>query len=224
MKTMTRERVKKPISVAEMQALEAAAFEGGLLSSRQAMETAGRGVAKTVVDLIGKDAGPQEALVLCGPGNNGGDGYVVARLLHDEGWSVRVCAVGVPGDGAPDAAANRAAWLERGEISDLVSDLISGLPEAIDPAVIVDALFGIGLTRGISGDLARVLHTLMTRWPLDRVPRVAVDVPSGLNADRGDALGAVLPASVSVTFHRPKPVHLTRPDLCGRVQVVDIGL
>lgn len=86
------------------------------------------------------------------------------------------------------------------------------------------AVFGIGLSRGIAGALGQALNEMDVRYPLDVVPRVAVDLPSGLDADSGKVLGAVVAATVSVTFHRRKPVHLIRPDLCGRVERVDIGL
>lgn len=219
---MAEERETAPISVAEMQDLEAAAFASGRLQSRAAMETAGAGVVAAVRALAAARDLPQRALVLCGPGNNGGDGYVVARVLHDLGWRVEVAALGAPAAQAPDAAANRAAWLRRGGCH----DILAPWPEAFSPAVIVDALFGIGLSRGITGALATRLQDLEQRWPLAAVPRVAVDVPSGADAD-GDgaaALGAVLPATVTVTFHRPKQIHQSRRDLCGQVEIVDIGL
>lgn len=132
----------------------------------------------------------------------------------------RSAASASPATGPRDAAANRAAWQRRGPIQ----DILAPWPQDLAPAVIVDALFGIGLRRGIDGALAARLRDLETRWPLSEVPRVAVDVPSGLDADGARALGAVLPATVTVSFHRPKQAHLSHRDLCGRVEIVDIGL
>lgn len=217
---MAGDASKAPVSVAEMQRLEAEAFGSGRVSSRDAMECAGTGVTRAVCALATAHGLAQTALVLCGPGNNGGDGYVVARLLRDQGWTVHVAALGVPDARSPDAAANRVLWLQMG----MVFDILDPLPDAVVPGVIVDALFGIGLTRGIDGTLGAQLQAIDARWPLTEVPRVAVDVPSGLDADSGAALGVVLPATVSVTFHRPKPVHQTRPELCGQVKIVEIGL
>lgn len=202
-----------------MRAIEGAAIGSGRVSGETLMERAGAGV----VDAI--RAWPEFAdggrvLVLCGPGNNGGDGYVVARLLAEDGWQVSVAGVGSVDGMPPDAALNRRRWQALGR----VHDLNDGLPEGPDPDVIVDALFGTGLARGIEGTLARRLAEAESLALASGAHRVAVDLPSGIDTDTGRILGAALPAHSTVTFHARKPAHVMRPDLCGTVSVVDIGL
>jgi NAD(P)H-hydrate epimerase len=155
---------------------------------------------------------PRPALVLCGPGNNGGDGYVIARALREAGWPVRVAALGEPKAGA--AALHRQRWTETTENLD---------PATLDgAALVVDALFGAGLERPLDGAAAAIVAALAARRP----PTVAVDVPSGLDGDSGLARGAVAPADLTVTFFRLKPGHLLQPGrrLCGALVLADIGL
>ena len=155
---------------------------------------------------------PRPTLVLCGPGNNGGDGYVIARSLAGAGWPVRVAALAEPRGG--DALAWRRRW--------------TGEVEALDPArldgaaLVVDALFGAGLARPLDGSARATIESLADR----RVPTVAVDVPSGLDGDSGCLRGAAAPADLTVTFFRLKPGHLLHPGraLCGTLVLVDIGL
>jgi hydroxyethylthiazole kinase-like uncharacterized protein yjeF len=152
------------------------------------------------------------ALVLCGPGNNGGDGYVIARALREAGWAVRVAGLGEPKSGA--AALHRGRWTEAVE---------SVGPRALEgAALVVDALFGAGLARPLEGAAAATIEALAQRRP----PTVAVDVPSGLDGDSGLARGAAAPADVTVTFFRLKPGHLLQPGrrLCGELVLADIGL
>jgi len=168
------------------------------------MDAAGRAVARAA-----RRFGPCRTLVLCGPGNNGGDGYVAARLLAGEGWPVAVAVLAPPRPGGPaDAAARR--W--RGPCVPLDA------AEARRTALVVDALFGAGLTRPLPDEAADVLAA---------APRVlAVDVPSGLDGATGHALGRVRKADLTVTFFRLKPGHLLLPgrDLCGETVLADIGL
>ena len=197
-----------------MQALERAAFANGTVTSRQAMERAGQGVAAAI---LGRLAGPAPALVLCGPGNNGGDGYVIARALAAAGWPVTVLALGMPA--GADALAMRALWDASGPAGDLLA-----APLPADPAVTVDAVFGIGLARPLAGALVPRLDAIARLAAAAGALRVAVDLPSGLDADTGKVLGTTLPADLTVTFHLRKPAHVIRRDLCGQVEVVDIGL
>ena len=174
------------------------------------MENAGRAVA----DEICKRWSPRPTAVLCGPGNNGGDGYVVARHLKKRGWDIgietlveRSCLKG-------DAAEMAKRW--------------SGATKPFEPgsssaALYVDALFGAGLARPLEGEAAR-----FAEWSRAfRSSIVAVDVPSGLHGDRAKPLGeiAVL-AGLTVTFFRKKPAHVLMPGrtLCGDVVVADIGI
>jgi hydroxyethylthiazole kinase-like uncharacterized protein yjeF len=169
------------------------------------MEAAGRGVARA----IRRHVGPCRVLVLAGPGNNGGDGYVVARLLAEEGWPVRLAALAQPRAGT-DAAGAARLW--SGPIVPFTPE------EAGRSDVVVDAVFGAGLTRPVDGLAAETLKAAR------RV--VAIDVPSGLDGATGLALGYAPAAELTVTFFRLKPGHLLLPgrDLCGRIELVDIGI
>ncbi|WP_375690988.1 NAD(P)H-hydrate dehydratase [Pseudooceanicola sp. LIPI14-2-Ac024] len=214
------------LTAEEMRAAERAAMESGLASGRDLMERAGRGVADSLLahwpDLA---QGPQRAAVVCGPGNNGGDGFVVARLLRDWGWEVEAFLLGDPDRLPPDARAKLDRW----------QGPVARLPEAgagFDPDrwdVIVDALFGTGLTRGLAPEagLSRLLPG-RDRPVQDRRARiVAVDAPSGLCLDSGRVLeGDALWADLTVTFHRAKRGHYLAegPGRCGALAVVDIGL
>ena len=195
------------LTVAQMAAADAAAVSAGA-STPVLMERAGEAIAATIAARFS----PRPTVVLAGPGDNGGDGYVVARLLRARGWSVRVEALGAPTTSAATAAA--ALW--DGEITPLTDD--GGRSD-----LIVDALFGAGLNRPLSADLARLARRL------DATPErvVAVDVPSGLSGDLATPLGAVsFRAGLTVTFHRRKMAHVLQPgrSICGEVVVGDIGL
>ena len=173
------------------------------------MENAGSAVAHE----IEKRWSARSVIVLCGPGNNGGDGFVAARHLSEAGWSVRIALLGSR-DHLTDAALHHAE-LWRGGVQQLVPDALDGAE------LVVDALFGAGLSRALDKPVAEILSAAACR----RLPIVAIDVPSGLMGDTGEALGAV--ASVlTVTFFRKKPGHLLLPGrlLCGEVVVSDIGI
>lgn len=169
------------------------------------MENAGRAVARA----IRRHCPRGRVLVLCGPGNNGGDGYVVARLLQQEGWPVRVARCAAPRAGT-DAAVMAAAW--HGPEAPFTA------AEAARADLVVDAVFGAGLTRDIDSTVSDVLAAARCI--------VAVDVPSGLDGATGAARGAVARAELTVTFHRLKPGHLLLPGraLCGEVYLADIGM
>ncbi len=155
---------------------------------------------------------PRPTLVLCGPGNNGGDGYVIAGALARAGWPVRVAALAEPRGG--DALIWRRRWT--GAVEPLA-------PECVDDAgLVVDALFGAGLQRPLDGVAKATVERLARR----DVPTVAVDVPSGLDGDSGRVRGAVARAALTVTFFRLKPGHLLYPGrgLCGALLLADIGL
>jgi hydroxyethylthiazole kinase-like uncharacterized protein yjeF len=169
------------------------------------MENAGRAVARAIRQRIP----PARTLILCGPGNNGGDGYVVARLLAQDGWPVSVAALAEPRAGS-DAAIMAARW-RGGRRS------FSGR-EAARADLVIDAVFGAGLSRDLDHGIAEVLAAAR------RI--VAIDVPSGLDGATGAARGAVTGAALTVTFFRLKPGHLLLPGraLCGEVVLADIGM
>jgi len=150
--------------------------------------------------------------ILCGPGNNGGDGFVVASALAAAGWPVRVSLLGSRERLHGEAQHHAARW--SGDVEPLA-------PRVLDDAeLVVDALFGSGLSRRLGDDVVEVLAAAAQR----RLPILAVDVPSGLMGDTGESLGAVR-ADCTVTFTRKKPAHLLLPgrDLCGATVVADIG-
>ena len=196
------------LTSAQIRATESAAMGSGLTTGRMLMEMAGTAVAGQIRL---RWPLPRRVLVLCGPGNNGGDGFVIGRLLHEWGWQVEVMAM--PAGPAPDAAAMRA--LSPVPVRPL------GRP-ARPPALVVDALFGTGLARPLPADVAEFLADLPP------APVVAVDGPSGLCLDSGRVLGgtSALPATLTVTFDSLRPGHLLAegPALCGRVVVADLGI
>lgn len=197
------------LTVEEMARADHAAITAGI-SGLSLMERAGRAVAEVTARI----AKWRPILVLCGPGNNGGDGYVAARYLRNRGHNVRLAALGDPSTLNGDAAANFERW--QGDTEDLSLNLLT------DNSVIVDALFGAGLTRAVNGVAADILGKADDIG----LPSIAVDLPSGINGNTGEVMGHVLPAIETVTFFRRKPGHLLYPgrQLCGDVSVVDIGI
>ncbi len=152
-------------------------------------------------------------VILCGPGNNGGDGFVVARRLSLAGWPVRVALLG--SREKLTGAARHHADLWQGDIEPLIPAVLDGAE------LVVDGIFGAGLSRKLEGPAAETLATAAQR----ELPIVAIDVPSGLMGDSGETLGAV-PCDLTVTFFRKKPGHLLLPgrSLCGEVVVANIGI
>lgn len=193
------------LTAAEMRAAEAAAIAAGT-PVEALMDRAGTAAAEAVW----RYAGALPTLVLCGPGNNGGDGYVIALRLQERGIPVRVAAAGEPR--TPAAAAARARWT--GPLEDLAS--------APPAPVLVDALFGTGLTRGLDESLAQRLARLAAAARV----RVAVDLPSGVATDDGRILSPVPDFDLTVTFATLKPSHRLQPAArhMARVVVADIGI
>lgn len=173
------------------------------------MENAGRGIAEEVEWIAEPGA---RVAVLCGPGNNGGDGFVAARLLRERGYSVSVALLGSREALKGDAAEAAAAW--NGPIWPMSTAI------AEDAAIVIDALFGAGLSRPLEGVAAEVAESLNGRRVL------AVDVPSGVDGTTGEVKGVAVKAERTVTFFRRKPGHLLLPGRlhCGLTRVVDIGI
>ncbi len=198
------------LSVSEMMRADAFAVAGGVPGA-QLMEAAGKAVA----DVVRARWPRRRVLVLAGPGNNGGDGFVAARHLAGDGWDVRVALLGERAKLKGDAAHHAARW--GGELVPLAPEVLR------DGDLVIDALFGAGLTRPLSGAAAAVVTQLVARG----TPCLAVDLPSGLAGDSGTPLGeVVVRATATVTFCRKKPAHLLWPGrgLCGDVTVADIGI
>ena len=197
------------ISVAEMYAADAAAARAGT-PGLTLMENAGRAVAHAVM----RRWAPRPVALLCGPGNNGGDGFVAARLLADAGWPVRLGLLGARERLTGDAAAMAARW--EGPVEPLAPALLDGAP------LVVDALFGAGLTRPLAGAALALAEESAARG----LPCAAVDIPSGIHGDSGAALGGAFRAALTVTFGRRKTGHLLLPGrLCaGELVCADIGI
>ena len=181
-----------------------------------------------------QDNGVLRAVVLCGPGNNGGDGFVVARLLKERGWSVEVFLYGGAEKLPPDARVNYERWFEMGEVAELT---YRGVKDAPDATLYIDAVFGTGLTRPAEGDLGSLFRYLAGYGgdgEFFRRRLVAIDVPSGLCSDSGEILGARFeewapscPAcALTVSFHTEKLGHrLARgSEQAGKTIVRSIGL
>ena len=182
----------------------------GGVSGVALMEKAGEAVA----DAVSRRWSPRPVAVLCGPGNNGGDGFVAARLLAERGWKVRVALLGEKAALRGDAAVAAARW--PGAVERLA-------PEALDDAgLAIDAIFGAGLARPIEGVAKDVIAALGASG----LPIVAVDVPSGIDGASGEIRGVALRAAVTVTFFRKKPGHLLLPGriCCGETVLAQIGI
>ncbi|HEX6111420.1 MAG TPA: NAD(P)H-hydrate epimerase, partial [Geminicoccaceae bacterium] len=197
------------LTIEEMTAADAAAIAAGI-PGIELMENAGAAVARA----ISARFAPRPGLVLCGPGNNGGDGFVTARHLRERGWPVRVALLGARERLRGDAALAANAWPE--VVLPLDRELLEGA------RLVVDGLFGAGLTRALDG-VARETVEAVARAG---VPTVAIDVPSGVHGDSGAVLGAAAPARLTVTFHRAKPGHFLLPgrEHVGELMVADIGI
>ncbi len=202
-----------PISTSSgVRALDAHTIHGLGVPGLALMELAGRAVAAELLQRF-----PQRAAlgvqVVAGRGNNGGDGYVIARLLHLSGVPVRV--LGLAGDHTADCATQRAAAEKLGiPVHD--SGPVDG------PGLVVDALLGTGLREALRGEIAERVVALRESG----VPVVAVDLPTGLCGDSGKVLGDAAPAVLTVTFGRARVGHFLEPgaDLTGALVVADIGL
>src|SRR5256714_3225604 len=174
------------------------------------MEKAGRAVA----DGVARHPLGTRVLVVAGPGNNGGDGFVAARVLAERGYQVRVMLLGETGALRGDAA--EAAGLWRRSIEPAKPDAVAGAD------VIVDALFGAGLNRAVEGDARAMIEAMNASG----APIVAVDLPSGINGASGIVMGAAVRVRESITFFRRKPGHVLLPGRlhAGNVRVADIGI
>jgi hydroxyethylthiazole kinase-like uncharacterized protein yjeF len=198
------------LDVAQMREADRATIAAGT-PGLTLMERAGAGLAEIAQTML-RERG--RVVILCGPGNNGGDGFVAARLLAEAGHRVELGLLGsrekLPGD------AGAAAARYHGTVAAL---------DAVDPTgadLVIDALFGTGLTRDLEGDVAACVE----RAAQSGVPALAVDIPSGIDGDSGVIRGTALPAARTVTFAARKPGHLLLPGraFCGPVSVVDIGV
>lgn len=194
------------LTAAQMRRAEEELMDAGT-SVDALMQTAGRGAA----EWVWRVSGGRAVTVLCGPGNNGGDGYVIAQALLERGGAVRVIAASGPGT----AAARTARGLYHGEVT--------GPDGGASGEVLVDCLFGTGLTRALSAEHTALLAQLAASHPY----RVAVDLPSGVDSDTGQPLGPGLPAyDLTVALGAWKPAHFLMPACAqmGALRLVPIGI
>ncbi|WMT88744.1 NAD(P)H-hydrate dehydratase [Pelagibacterium sp. 26DY04] len=185
------------------------AVENGV-ASMTLMENAGQAVAYEVSQRFPL----QPVLVLCGPGNNGGDGFVVARLLSERGWPVRLGLTCAKGELKGDAAMMARMW--GGSIEKAQPQMCS------DFGIIVDALLGGGLSRDVDEEMAGLVEAINASG----AQVIAVDIPTGVDGESGEIRGVAVKANLTVTFFRHKPGHLLEPGggLCGEVLLADIGI
>lgn len=196
------------LTPAEMAEADRLTIAGGT-SGVDLMERAGRAVFFATVARYR----PQTVAVLCGPGNNGGDGWVVARLLQAAGFEVRLASLVPVADLRGDAAVMAGRWN---------GPVLPFEPAVLDGAgLVIDALFGAGLARPIDGPAAAMIAAIRPDQAV-----VAIDLPSGINGETGAELGASVQAALTVTFFKAKPGHWLYPGRarCGDLVVADIGI
>ena len=174
------------------------------------MENAGHAVYRYITEHYQ----PRPTLVLCGPGNNGGDGYVVARLLRENKWPVKVATQSETAPMSDYASANRDMW--KGETLPLNDKALDGIE------IVIDGLFGTGLIRPVTGGYAQIVEAMNQSNKLC----IAIDIPSGIHTDTGQVMGCAVQAQATVTFSYPKPGHFLMPGrvFTGQLEKVDIGL
>ncbi len=197
------------LSVEEMSLADRRTIAGGV-PGIALMDAAGAGVAREISARWSR----RQVAVLCGPGNNGGDGFVISKYLRDTGWPVRLALLGGIDALKGDAAVMAGRW--GGEVVPLDAGVLEGC------ALVVDALFGAGLTRPLDGLALAVVEAINAR----HLDCVAVDMPSGIDGNTGEILGGAPDARMSVTFFRAKPGHFLLPGRrkAGELIIADIGI
>jgi len=213
----------KVVSREEMRELDRRTIEEIGISGLVLMENAGRGAAQ----IIKKRFGPEKrkVAIFCGRGNNGGDGFVVARYLKNWGWPVRVYLLSEKEKITGDAKANMEIWLKMGgELREIIEekDLWSIKEEFYQFDLIIDALLGTGLKDEVKGILKEAIIVINALGK----PIVAIDIPSGIDATSGKILGVAIKATLTITFGLPKIGQLIHPGLeyTGELFVVDISI
>lgn len=207
------------LSVAQMGRADAWAMAHGH-PGPELMARAGQAVARAIMQRWSA----RRVLVLCGPGNNGGDGWVIARVLLEAGWPVTLASACPVAQLKGDALHHARLWPADQAVLPLANVLLGDQASGV-VGLVVDALFGAGLARALDAPVWQLLSDVRALG----VPVVAVDVPSGLHGDLARPLGdqtLPAPADLTVTFMAPKPAHLLMPGMaaCGELLVVDIGI
>ncbi|MBE9476461.1 MAG: NAD(P)H-hydrate epimerase, partial [Proteobacteria bacterium] len=174
------------LTAAQMRTIEQAAIDSGEVTGLELMERAGRGVVEAIFEEWPELAATSyQAVVLCGPGNNGGDGFVVARLLHEWGWQVKVFLYGDEGKLPPDAKVNCERWRAMGGVSPVesIGDYFT------ESCLFIDALFGTGLSKPLPKEIEPVWDVWMCLRTEFDIRSVSIDLPSGICSDSGQQIG-----------------------------------
>lgn len=203
--------------VALLTAEEACNADKAAIAAHSNGETLMENAGKAVVDLITQEYKSCKVLVVCGTGNNGGDGFVTARILKEKGWDVTLASVGKTEDIVGDAKTAQNKWnMSGGATRTFTKDLLS------EAKLVVDAMFGTGLTRAVNGDYKEAIKCIN----FSKLPVVSIDIASGINTDSGAVMGAAINAANTVSFVRPKPGHVLLPGKAhtGQLHVYDIGI
>lgn len=203
-----------------MKAADRVAIEERGIDSLLLMERAAGFVCEAAAELLGDG---RRAAVFCGPGNNGGDGVAAARLLRARGAEVRVWLVGDRDRMTRDTRAMEERLTAAGGVLEDFSPEDPGIAAwTAEAGVIVDALFGVGLSRPLTGDALAAVRLINAA----KAPVAAADIASGVSADTGRILGEAVRADITVTFSRGKPGHFVEPGcvMCGELRIADIGI
>ncbi|OHB26642.1 MAG: hypothetical protein A2X84_07475 [Desulfuromonadaceae bacterium GWC2_58_13] len=214
----------KVLTAAQMRELDRTAIEDIGIPGVVLMENAGRGAAE-LLHRFYENLFPGPLLILAGKGNNGGDGYVMARHLINWGWQVRTLVLATAEVIVGDAAINLSALRQmQGDVRFAPDEarLAEALTAEREARLLVDALFGTGLSSEVRGHFARAIDWINS----SRLPVLAIDIPSGVDATSGRLLGKAVCADMTVTFACPKLGQVIYPgaELCGRLKTVDIGI
>lgn len=217
------------LTAAQMRAADAATFASIGVPSRSVMECAGREVAALLLDSFDTEI-LNGAVVVCGAGNNGGDGYVCARALLNLNLKVKVLSLRDSRELTVDAASAAAAFVASGGLVEEIplagASQLGAALSAANPGVIVDAILGTGVRGAVVDGLAELISTLNLWTEQREVPVVAIDLPSGVNTDSGLVAGEVVQATATVALQALKPAHVLLPaaGFAGNIAVADIGI
>ena len=211
------------VTAAEMREIDRCAIQEFKIPSYELMERAGQAVAEETADLASSP--PKKILILAGKGNNGGDGLVAARYLHQKGYLVQVLLFSEGKKLNPDPARNFVANAKLKISCRIVGKHFAWeiLPQIFQESeVVIDALFGVGLNKELQEPYLGLIHTLNQA----RRKVVSVDIPSGLDSDTGKIFGACVKATVTVTMGLPKKGFFegAGPEVTGKIKVADIGI
>jgi hydroxyethylthiazole kinase-like uncharacterized protein yjeF len=207
----------KVVTTEEMRRIDTKTIEGYGISGIVLMERAGLAVASRIKEFFGQ----RKIIVLSGNGSNGGDGLVVARILHNEGWKVSVFLTSGPEVFKGDALAQYEAAVKCGVAIQPADELIAHHAAIFSDSVIVDAILGTGLSKHITGMLSKVISLINS----SKKPVISVDIPSGISSDNGQVMGEAVRAQYTVTFGLPKRGHFLYPgaEFSGILFIEDIG-